>query len=166
VVNQTSDERMSVLLVLSGAEGRSPRRGTFLGILASSVLSVNSMPSALKSTSSIFTQLDEKRRPRPIGGFTFDFQLSTVDLPPPTFLLPAAATVVGFTTGNVEARSEPNRSPRASSFFIRLGRPPQHAHRPHRSSRRARTNQNRPLLPGKNIHGQLQSSRLPLSIAP
>jgi hypothetical protein len=49
-------------------------------IVASSALSVNSEPSALKSTSTIFTQLDEKRRPRPVGRFTFDFQLSTVDL--------------------------------------------------------------------------------------
>ena len=82
------------------------------------------------------------------------------------FLWRAAATVVGFTTGTVEGRSELSRSPKSSSFSFRLGRSPQHAHRPHRSSRCARTNQNRPLLSGKNIHGQFQSSRLPLSIAP
>ncbi len=46
-----------------------------------------------------------------------------------------------------------------------LGGPPQHAHRPHRSSRRARPNQNRPVLPGKNFHRKFQSSWLPLSFA-
>src|SRR6202041_1610603 len=83
-----------------------------------------------RTTLSILTQLNTERSLAP--GRLY-FRLSTVDCRPPT--------VVGFTTGNVEARSEPNRSPRTSSFFIRLGRPPQYAHRPHRSSRGARTNQ-------------------------
>jgi hypothetical protein len=85
---------------------------------------------------------------------------------PPTFLLRAAATVVGFTTGNVEERSEPSRSPRSSSFSFRIGRPPQHARRPQRSLGCAWANQNRLVLPGKNVDGQFQSSRLPLSFAP
>jgi hypothetical protein len=99
------------------------------------------------------------------------FRLSTVDCrpaysPPPTFLLPAAATVVGFTTGTWRKESEPSRSPRPSSFSLRLGRPPQHSRRPQHSSRRARPNQDRLVLPGKNFDGQLQSPRMPLSLAP
>jgi hypothetical protein len=98
---------------------------------------------------------------------THHSQLTThYSLSTPTFLLPAAATVIRFPTGNSEESSEPSRPPRSSSVSLRLGGPPQHAHRPYRSSRRARPNKNRPLLPGKNVYGQFQSSRLPLSIAP
>ena len=90
-------------------------------------------------------------------------------------LLTVSPTNIPFTSrqdggrlpfGNSEERSEPNRSTRSSSFSLRLGRPPQHAHRSHRSARRTRPNENRTLLSGKDFDGKLQSSRLPLSLAP
>jgi hypothetical protein len=172
-------------------------------VAASGLRSVASVPSALKSPSSIGAIAEAKQRTRPREAFTFNFQLfieapdpvGIVDLLPPrpdrsrrarrpesststhyslrtthclppTFLLRPAATVIRFPTGNSEESSEPSRSPRSSSVSLRLGGPPQHAHRPHRSLSRARPNQNRPILPGKNFHRQFQSSRLPVSVAP
>ena len=94
------------------------------------------------------------------------YLLPTPHFPVSTFLLRSAATVVGFPIGKSEARREPSRSPRSSSFSYRTRRPPQHAHRSHRSACRARPNQNRFVLSGENFDCQLQSSRLPLPIAP
>ncbi len=92
--------------------------------------------------------------------------LLTTHCPSSTFLLRSAATVVGFPVGKSEARREPSRSTGSSSFSYRPRRPPQHAHRSHRSACRARPNQNRLVLSGENFDSQLQSSRLPLPVAP